>query len=156
VPVSRGLLWTGLGALMAKRREFTRDVKAQIVLRATNADGQVVCEGCGIVLGKKPYHIDHTIPDALTVDKSRKLTAGEGKLLGKKCCHDPKTRTVDVPAIAKAKAREAKHLGITRPAGKIRSAPFPKSEKPKHERVALAPRQLFSSGLWPAGGRDSD
>lgn len=52
------------------RREFTNRQKAEIVHRAMNADGQVVCEGCGLVLGKKPYHIDHTIPEALILDKA--------------------------------------------------------------------------------------
>lgn len=128
------------------RREFSTAVYAQIVHRATNAQGQIQCEGCGLVLGKRPYHVDHTIADGLQIDKSRKLTADDGKLLGVECCHDPKTRTVDVPAIARAKRREAKHLGITKPAGKIRSAPFPKADKPKREgKTALPPKQLFSN-----------
>lgn len=93
------------------RREFTNRVKAEIVHRAMNADGRVVCEGCGLVLGKKPYEIDHTIADALVLDKSRPLTAADGKLLGKKCCHDPKT-VKDVGTIAKVKRVSAKHLGI--------------------------------------------
>ena len=95
------------------RREFSRSVKAQIVHRAMNADGQIVCEGCGLVLGKKPYHIDHTDPDAMQIDKSGKLTADDGKLLGVDCCHKPKTK-IDVKNIAKAKRREAKHLGFNR------------------------------------------
>lgn len=93
------------------RREFTRDVYAQIVRRAMNERGHVVCEGCGLVLGKKPYQIDHTKPDALEIDKSRKLTAADGKLLGQACCHAPKTKQ-DVKVIAQAKRREAKSLGI--------------------------------------------
>jgi len=126
------------------RREFTKAVQAQIVHRATNAQGQIQCEGCGLVLGKRPYHIDHTIADALQIDKSRKLTAVEGKLLGVECCHDPKTRTVDIPAIARAKRREAKHLGITKPAGKIRSAPFPPASKPERTaKPALPFKTLF-------------
>ena len=83
------------------RREFPPRVKAQIVLRATDSRGRVVCEGCGLVLGKKPYEVDHTIPDALAIDKSAPLTAEDGKLLGKACCHDPKTKG-DVKQIAKA------------------------------------------------------
>jgi hypothetical protein len=88
------------------RREFTRDVRAQIVHRATNAAGLITCEGCGLVLGKRPYHIDHKKADGLEVDKRRKLTAADGQLLGAECCHPPKTR-VDVGHIAQAKAREA-------------------------------------------------
>lgn len=93
------------------RREFPRPVKAAIVLRSLNERGQVTCEGCGLVLGKKPYHIDHTIPDAMYLDKSRPLTAADGKLLGKQCCHDPKT-VKDIGDIAKVKRIEARHLGI--------------------------------------------
>lgn len=93
------------------RREFTRSVYAEIVHRAMNADGAIVCEGCGLVLGKKPYQIDHTKPDALEIDKSRKLTADDGKLLGQVCCHAPKTAQ-DVKVIAQAKRREAKCLGL--------------------------------------------
>jgi hypothetical protein len=97
-----------------RRREFPRDVYAQIVRRATLPNGHVACEGCGLVLGKKPYHVDHTIPDALFLDKKRKLTADDGKLLGVECCHKPKT-AADVADIARAKRREAKHFGFSRP-----------------------------------------
>ena len=93
------------------RREFTRDVYAKIVHRATNDAGHVVCEGCGLVLGKRPYHVDHKKADGLEVDKSRKLPPDDGQLLGVECCHDPKTK-IDVAMIARAKRREAKDLGI--------------------------------------------
>lgn len=96
------------------RREFTRAVYAQIVRRAMNEAGHIVCEGCGLVLGKKPYQIDHTKPDALEIDKSRKLTAADGKLLGQACCHAPKTKQ-DVKVIAQAKRREANSLGLPKP-----------------------------------------
>lgn len=105
------------------RKEFPRSVKAQIVYRATTPDGQIQCEGCGLILGKKPYHIDHTIPDALYLDKSYKLTAEDGKLLGVECCHKPKT-AVDVADIARAKRREAKHFGFSRPKKKLQSRGF--------------------------------
>ena len=95
------------------RREFPRRIKAAIVHRAMNAAGQIVCEGCGLVLGKKRWEIDHTIPEALVVDKSRELTAADGKLLGLACCHKPKT-VDDVGDIARAVRREARHLGIPR------------------------------------------
>ena len=133
------------------RREFTKGVYAQIVKRATNAAGHVQCEGCGLVLGKRPYHVDHTKPDGLELDKSRKLTAGDGKLLGVECCHAPKTK-IDAGNIAEAKAREAKHLGIIRPAGKLRGPSFPKSTKPRHERASMPPRLLF----WPIHGGSPD
>ena len=123
------------------RREFTRDVYAQIVKRATNAAGHVVCEGCGMVLGKKKWHVDHTKPDALEIDKSRKLTAADGKLLGVECCHAPKTKR-DVAIISKAKAVEAKHLGIKAKKAPIHSAGFPKS--PKADKLPVPPpKSLF-------------
>ncbi len=109
------------------RREFTDTVYAQIVKRAMLPTGEITCEGCGLVLGKRTYHVDHTKPDGLEIDKSRKLTADDGKLLGVECCHAPKTKQ-DVADIAEAKRREAKHLGIKRPKGRIPSPP--KSEKP--------------------------
>lgn len=104
---------------MTARREFTNPVKAAIVKRAMTPGGLVVCEGCGLVLGKKPYHIDHTTPDALILDKRKALTADDGKLLGWDCCHKPKTAE-DIGNIARAKRRELKDIGI-----KSRSS-FPK------------------------------
>lgn len=125
------------------RREFTKTVYAQIVKRALHPKHGICCEGCGLVLGRKPYHIDHTIPDALQVDKSRKLTVDDGKLLGVDCCHKPKT-VEDQGVIAKAKRNEAAYLGFkTKPSKPLRGAPFPKSTKPKHERAQLPPRQLY-------------
>jgi hypothetical protein len=132
------------------RREFTSAVYAQIVLRATNAAGLVQCEGCGLVLGKRPYHVDHTIADGLQIDKRRKLTADDGKLLGVECCHRPKTAD-DVAKIAEAKRREAKHLGIARPKQSIRSAGFPKAPA-KEPKPSLPPRIMF----WPAGQSTGD
>ena len=126
------------------RREFTKSVYAQIVKRAMLTSGEIACEGCGLVLGKKAYHIDHTIPDGLQVEKSRKLTAADGKLLGVECCHKPKTAE-DVKIISKAKRVEANHLGIKAPKQKLRGPGFPKS--PKAERRQPKPdlprRQLY-------------
>jgi hypothetical protein len=105
------------GGDMTKRREFTKAQKAQIVHRATNANGHVVCEGCGLVLGKKSYEIDHKLAEGLVVDKTKPLTIEDGELLGVECCHrgpDGKTNQ-DVKAIAKAKRCEAKDMGIRKP-----------------------------------------
>ncbi len=95
------------------RREFPRRIKAQIIMRATNARGLVTCEGCHLVLGKKEYEIDHTLPEALVMDKTRELTADDGKLLGKACCHDPKT-VIDVGRIRKADRQRDKSTGAYR------------------------------------------
>jgi len=122
------------------RREFSPTVYAAIVKRATTDDHQIVCEGCGLVLGKKAWHIDHTIPDAMMIDKSRKLTAAEGKLLGVECCHAPKTK-IDQGNIAKAKAVEAKDLGIKR--SKQSFPRPPKQAKASNKIPVPPPRQLF-------------
>lgn len=127
------------------RREFTRDVYAQIVKRATNAAGLVTCEGCGLVLGKRRYAVDHIKADGLEVDKTGKLTPADGQLLGVECCHPPKTKD-DIGKIARAKAREAKDNGFKRPKQTIRSAGFPRRERePKQPTKTMPPRQLYRS-----------
>lgn len=124
------------------RREFTRDVRAEIVKRAMNAAGQVCCEGCGLVLGKKHYAVDHKKADGLEVDKSRKLTVDDGQLLGEECCHKPKTHGVDRPMIDRAKRREAKHLGTKAPPSqKIPSRGFARKERTPKPK--LPPRPMF-------------
>jgi len=132
------------------RREFSKPVKAEIVRRAMLPDGKIACEGCGLILGRKPYDIDHSIPDAMFLDKSRKLTAADGRLLGKECCHDPKTHEIDLPAIAKVKRVEAKNLGVTKPAGNIKSpgfsAPAKQSKPSKWDFLPkLEPKPLFTA-----------
>lgn len=130
---------------MANRREFTKQVYAEIVKRAMHPKLGLCCEGCGLVLGKKPYHVDHTIADAMQIDKSRKLTAADGKLLGVECCHKPKT-VDDVAAIAKAKRVEANYLGFAVPKQKIPGRGFPVSEKAakRQAKQPLPPRALFA------------
>ncbi len=95
------------------RREFSHKIRLVIVARAMNANGQVVCEGCGQILHMKKYEIDHTIAEALVVDKSKPLTAKDGQLLGM-CCHrgEAGKTAKDVSDIARAKRRQAAHLGI--------------------------------------------
>lgn len=98
------------------RREFSKRLRLEIVDRAMNSAGQVVCEGCGLILASKRYEIDHIIPEALVVDKTKALTAADGQLLGASCCHrggNNKTAD-DVARIAKAKRSAAKHVGIRR------------------------------------------
>ena len=98
------------------RREFTKRQRAQIVMRATDkTTGRVCCEGCGLVLGHKPYEIDHTIPEALILDKARPLTIEDGKLLGKECCHRGGKTAADVTRIAKAVRQSNNYRGIKRP-----------------------------------------
>lgn len=100
-----------------KRREFSKRQKAEIVHRAMNASGQITCEGCGLVLGRKPYEIDHVIPEGLILDKTRELTTKDGQLLGKACCHRGGKTAKDVGDIARAVRRFAKDRGIKKPGG---------------------------------------
>lgn len=112
---------------MTKRQEFSKKVYAEIVMRAT-VGGVVACEGCGLILGRKPYHVDHEIPDAMRIDKSKPLTAKDGKLLGQECCHADKTKQ-DVKNIAKAKRVEAKDKGIKRPKSELAKTDKPARDK---------------------------
>jgi hypothetical protein len=119
------------------RQEFDRKTRATIILRATR-DGIVHCEGCGLILGKKPFQIDHTLPEGLrSVEK--KLAAEDGRLLGQACCHKPKTDQ-DKAQIAKMKRQRDKHSGAVKPAGKIASRH--KDPRPATKQ-ALPPRQLY-------------
>ena len=113
------------------RREFTPAQQTQIRQRAMGANGRIYCEGCGMDITGKAADIDHTTAEGLLLEnakKARRLTIEDGKLLGKACCHDPKSHKHDIPAIAKAKRREAKHYGIkprtSRPIPGSRNTPF--------------------------------
>lgn len=137
-----------------KRREFTSDQRAQIVARATDAAGTIRCERCQLAQKTGSFEIDHIIAEGMRpdADKKVKLTIADGQLLGKDCCHrgeDGKTND-DVAKIAKAKRREAKHLGIKRPAGKLKGRGFPLPDKPARITKQQPPRRpLYAT--WPAG-----
>ena len=99
------------------RREFTKRDKAVMLRRASDHKGRIRCEGCGLDVTGKPIEFDHTIAEALILDKTRPLTPEDGKLLGKHCCHrgeDGKT-SQDIAAIAQAKRREAARGGFQKP-----------------------------------------
>ncbi len=93
------------------RREFTTKIKVQAF-----ADANGHCESCSVRLSTGKFHFDHRIPDGMgggpTLDNCRVLCVA---------CHSEKTTKSDVPAIAKAKRREAKHIGATKP-----KRPWPK------------------------------
>jgi hypothetical protein len=117
---------------MSARREFSRKLRREIVDRARNADGNIVCEGCGLVLGRKPYEIDHIIPEALIVNNAPPLTATDGQLLGKACCHrggNNKTAS-DVRVIRKSDRQRDKSSGAFKralhPIPGSRNSPFRK------------------------------
>lgn len=90
---------------MRRRHEFPARIKAEAALRA---DGH--CENCGCKLSTGKIQFDHDIPCEL---------GGPATLENCRCvcsnCHSSKTRAQDIPAIARAKRRERRHLGIRRP-----------------------------------------
>lgn len=96
---------------MSDRREFSRKQRAHIICRATDADGIICCEGCGLRLGKKPYEIDHTVAEALVMDKTKPLTIDDGKLLGKECCHRGGKTADDIRQIRKADRQRDRNTG---------------------------------------------
>jgi 5-methylcytosine-specific restriction endonuclease McrA len=113
------------------RTEFTRKTKQEALQRSG-----VRCEATGTRYGFEEgqrcncslslgVQYDHAVPDALGGDNSL-----ENCLAICVQCHKFKTRN-DVKQIAKSNRQRDKASGVIRPAGKIKSAPFPKSEKPK-------------------------
>jgi hypothetical protein len=89
------------------RREFSKAVKRDAFLRA---NGKCDGEQCGARLTVGKFHYDHDIADGL---------GGEPTLENCKvlchACHSVKTRTHDVPAIAKTKRISDRAKGIKRP-----------------------------------------
>ena len=108
-----------------RRQEFRRSVDTEIRVRAG-----MRCEECGVAIKLGGGEVHHIRPDGLTIDKSRPLTAKDGLLLccGPGSCHARHTAS-DIPAIAKAKRRQAYHLGSKRaPRAKIANRGFPKTD----------------------------
>jgi hypothetical protein len=92
------------------RISFSTASKRTIVLRATDMQGRIWCEQCGVeCVTRADYEIDHVVAEGVRPanDNRSPLTADDGKLLCLKC-HDKKTRR-DVFEIAKAKRLESKH-----------------------------------------------
>jgi ribosomal protein S30 len=118
---------------MTKRREFSKPVKAEIMKRCEVPTG-FQCEECGAIV--PTGEIDHTIAEELVIDKSKKLTAADGKFLCWPCHQGPDGKTPkDKAIIAKAKRQEAGHLRIQTPKQPIKSAGFaPPAEKQRSDR----------------------
>ena len=108
-----------------------------MIKRASDTQGLIFCEGCGLNVTGKAFEFDHVIAEELVIDKTKPLTIADGKLLGRDCCHRaPGGKTAqDAAIIAKAKRREDAHLGIRRPstlkgAGFQRYAPQRRASSP--------------------------
>lgn len=136
------------------RREFSRKLKAEIILRSRNADGEICCEGCGLVLAGKRFEIDHIIAEGIA-DQSKPLTAEDGQILGKDCCHRaPGGKTAkDQARVAKMKRQR------DRASGALKGRPFPrrpKPERPKSDKLPLParhPGHLMRRGELMVAGR---
>lgn len=109
------------------RREFSAKVMVAAFKRCKGR-----CESCGVRLSAGRINYDHVIPDAMG-----------GQPLLENCavlcaaCHGVKTRTLDVPAIAKVKRIQAKHIGAKRSAWptskwrrKVNGETVPREAKP--------------------------
>ena len=91
---------------MVDRLEFSKAVKKQMFVRA-GGPGNLHCEGCGLKLRAWEFEYDHTIEEwereNIQHGLRPPLTADDGKVLGKKCCHQPKTAR---------KAKERAHVNL--------------------------------------------
>lgn len=143
------------------RREFKTSVRVEIIKRATRFVSfmdETFCEKC-CQPTKHRFEIHHVREDGLEVDKSRPLTAADGALW---ClpCHKEHTATVSVPVVAKAKRREAAHLGARRDKQKIASDPhaLKSHRRPTHEGrpPANGPTALARVGFVSVGDLASD
>ncbi|RTM07453.1 MAG: HNH endonuclease [Hyphomicrobiales bacterium] len=96
-----------------------------------------ICEG---EIDKPGWHADH-VPPLKDGGENRESMIKPAHAV----CH---RRLTARQAIERApiERKKMKQSGAIRPAGKIRSAPFPKADKPKREgKTALPPKQLFSN-----------
>lgn len=115
------------------RSNFSTAIKVACIKRAT-VNGVLICELCR--LPAKKGDIDHINPDGLT----GKPTLENARFVCKPC-HKAKT-AVDVAAIAKAKRREARHIGAKSPKGTIPASVKPAA--PVKDRIGrLPPRAMF-------------
>lgn len=117
------------------RKEFPRSVKVAVVRRATRGN-VVYCESCGDPARK--FQIDHAIADS----HGGQPVIENAELICENCYKIKNPN--DTKIAAKLKRQEAKHVGVTKPAGQIKSRGFAKSEKPKREATkSLPPRAMF-------------
>ncbi len=122
------------------RKEFPRAVRVAVIKRSTR-DSVVYCEECG--LPAKKFQIDHMRPDGLL----GKPTLENAKLICEICYRIKNPQ--DTSAIARAKRKEAAHLGAKPAAAKpLQSRGFQPTEKAvarqsRAPKPALPPKQLF-------------
>lgn len=90
---------------------------------------------------------DHVVPLWLG---GKNVESNLQAVLGEK--HKAKTKA-EAGVRAKVNANAAKHLGITKPAGKLQGRGFARSEKARPAKDSMPPRELFRKPipLWAAG-----
>lgn len=109
------------------RRPFPAKVMVDAFKRAKGH-----CQKCTVRLSVGKFAYDHVIPDALggepTLENCEVLCAS---------CHGVKTHRTDIPAIAKVKRQEARHVGASRS-----SSPMPGSRGTKWRKPMRGPAVL--------------
>lgn len=118
------------------RQEFTRKTRAAIFARAAGK-----CEKCKAALKTGEGEVDHILPCALGGEP----TVANAMLLCR-VCHKEKT-AADIRRVRASDRQRDKATGAMRPAGKIKSAGFPKAEKSarpsKDDLPSLSYRRLY-------------
>lgn len=116
------------------RRRLSRTTRLSIFMAA---DG--ICHMCGgRIQAGQAWDVSHEIPLALCgADDESNMRPAHRK------CHRAWTAEHDQPAIAKAKRREAKHIGAHVPKGTLKSRGFAKAEPQRR-----ATRPLSKPAAW--------
>lgn len=122
------------------RREFSKAIRVAVIKRATK-NSAVYCEACGALA--KRFQIDHVRADGLLGEP----TIENAMLICEPCWRVKNPQ--DATAIARAKRREAKAIGATRPKQSIKSAGFAKSARTlrreaRGPRPSLPPKPLYT------------
>jgi 5-methylcytosine-specific restriction enzyme A len=109
------------------RKEFSTSVKVAAYKRCGG-----LCEECGCLLKPGRFQYHHKNPDGLTgeptLDNCSVICSGPNS------CHAEQTK-IDVGHIAKAKQREAKHIGIKK------KPTFRRPVKERPELTKVMPRR---------------
>lgn len=114
---------------MSKRMEFSRKIKALIIVRANGK-----CEKCSAVLKTGEGEVDHILPCAL----GGEATVANGRLLCR-VCHVEKTAD-DIRRVRKSDRQRDKASGAVRPKSALASRKRP---KPSLTKIVQQRRSLY-------------